>query len=274
MGSSVKILPLSVLTVACISLSKIVQSQTNISGFRNKSEVTVGHMQVKLKVGPIRSLTKFYVVDMDVAYHALLGRPWLNKHKLVVFTYHQCVKGRIGLRPLRIPGNQAPFHKNETHYSEAEFYTKCTGTGSSPSKDFGTYLPSWTEIRDLSNEELITIVDRERKRHSEVNNHAYDHPQCSKPRRNFHPEIEKQIKVEIEKLLAAGFIRPIKHPTWLANIVLVKKKTGVIRICMDYRDLNRACPKDEFPLPNMDILIDSTSGQGLLSFMDGFSSYN
>ncbi|KAI5342839.1 hypothetical protein L3X38_010715 [Prunus dulcis] len=46
--------------------------------------------------------------------------------------------------------------------------------------DFGTYLPSWIEIRDLSNEELITIIDPERKRHSEVNNHAYDHPQCSK----------------------------------------------------------------------------------------------
>ncbi|KAI5338934.1 hypothetical protein L3X38_018206 [Prunus dulcis] len=93
------------------------------------------------------------------------------------------------------------------------------------------------------------------------------------PRRNFHPEIEKQIKVEIEKLLAAGFIKPIKHPTWLPNIVPVKKKTGVIRIWTYYRDLN-PCPKDEFPLPNMDILIDSTSGQGLLSFMDGFSGYN
>ncbi|CAL2230296.1 unnamed protein product [Prunus armeniaca] len=54
----------------------------------------------------------------------------------------------------------------------------------------------------------------------------------------------------------------------------MKKKTGVIRICTDYRDLHRACPKDEFPLPNMDILMDLTSGQGLLSFMDGFSGYN
>ncbi|CAL8091810.1 unnamed protein product [Prunus armeniaca] len=179
-GSSVNILPLSVLTAASIPLSKIVQSQTSISGFGNQSEVTVGYMQVNLKVGPIQSLTKFYVVDVDVAYHTLLGRPWLNKHKLVVSTYHQCVKGRIGLRPLRIPRSQAPFNQNEAHYSEAEFYTECTGAGSNPSKDFGTYLPSWTEIRDLSNEELITIVDRERKRHSEVNNHAYDHPQCSK----------------------------------------------------------------------------------------------
>ncbi|CAL2239733.1 unnamed protein product [Prunus armeniaca] len=92
------------------------------------------------------------------------------------------------------------------------------------------------------------------------------------PRRNFHPEIDKQIKVEIEKPLAAGFIKPIKHPAWLANIVPVKKKTGVIRICTDYRDLNRACPKDEFPLPNMDILIDSTSSQGML--LDEFSGYH
>ncbi|CAL8136645.1 unnamed protein product [Prunus armeniaca] len=139
-------------------------------------------MQVNLKVGPIRSLTKFHVVDVDVdvAYHALLGTQWLNKHKLVVSTYYHYVKGRIGLRPLRIPGNQAPFNKNEAHYSEVEFYTECTGAGSNPPKDFGTYLPSWTEIRDLSIEELITIVDQERKRHSEVNNHAYDHPQCSK----------------------------------------------------------------------------------------------
>ncbi|KAL6223173.1 hypothetical protein ACLB2K_006563 [Fragaria x ananassa] len=82
------------------------------------------------------------------------------------------------------------------------------------------------------------------------------------------------IKQEIEKLLACGFIKPVKHPTWLANIVPVKKKNGQVRICIDYRDLNKACPKDEFPLLNMDMLIDSTSSQGMLSFMDRFSGYN
>ncbi|BFG18248.1 hypothetical protein CerSpe_045220 [Prunus speciosa] len=179
-GSSVNIMPLAVLTTAKIPLSKVVKSQTSITGFGNKSEVTIGYIQVDLKVGPIRSLTKFHVLDVDVAYHALLGRPWLNKHKLVVSTYHQCVKGRIGLRPIRIPGNQAPFNQNEAHYSEAEFYTECGDTGSNPSKAFGTYLPSWAEIRDLSNTELMMIIEQERKRHAEVNNHAYAQPQCSK----------------------------------------------------------------------------------------------
>ncbi|KAL6125282.1 hypothetical protein ACLB2K_073341 [Fragaria x ananassa] len=93
-------------------------------------------------------------------------------------------------------------------------------------------------------------------------------------RRNYHKEDEVQIKQEIEKLLACGFIKPIKHPTWVANIVPMKKKNGQVRICIDYRDLNKACPKDKFPLLNMDMLIDSTSGQGMLSFMDGFSGYN
>ena len=78
----------------------------------------------------------------------------------------------------------------------------------------------------------------------------------------------------MQKLLAAGFIKPIQHPRWLSNIVPVKKKNGQIRCCVDFRNLNKTCPKDEFPLPNMDLLIDPAAGNALFSFMDGFSGYN
>ena len=94
------------------------------------------------------------------------------------------------------------------------------------------------------------------------------------PMRTFHPDVEAQIIQEIQKLLTVGFIKPIMHPKWLSNIVLVKKKNGQIRCCVDFRNLNKACPKDEFPLPNMDMLIDSVAGHAMFSFMDGFSSYN
>jgi ribonuclease HI len=94
------------------------------------------------------------------------------------------------------------------------------------------------------------------------------------PMRTFHTEVEAQITQEVKKLLAAGFIKPIQHPQWLSNIVPVKKKNGQIRCCVDFRNLNKACPKDEFPLPNMDLLIDSAAGHALFSFMDGFSGYN
>uniref|UniRef100_A0A2N9HKP8 Uncharacterized protein n=1 Tax=Fagus sylvatica TaxID=28930 RepID=A0A2N9HKP8_FAGSY len=94
------------------------------------------------------------------------------------------------------------------------------------------------------------------------------------PMRTFHTEVEAQITQEVKKLLAAGFIKPIQHPRWLSNIVPVKKKNRQIRCCVDFRNLNKACPKDEFPLPNMDLLIDSATGHAMFSFMDGFSGYN
>uniref|UniRef100_A0A2N9H3G7 Integrase catalytic domain-containing protein n=1 Tax=Fagus sylvatica TaxID=28930 RepID=A0A2N9H3G7_FAGSY len=94
------------------------------------------------------------------------------------------------------------------------------------------------------------------------------------PIKTFHTEVEAQITQEVKNLLAASFIKPIQHPRWLSNIVPVKKKNGQIRCCVDLRNLNKACPKDEFPLPNMDLLIDSAAGHAMFSFMDGFSGYN
>jgi hypothetical protein len=94
------------------------------------------------------------------------------------------------------------------------------------------------------------------------------------PMRTFHTEVEAQITQEVKKLLAAGFIKPIQHPWWLSNIVPVKKKNEQIRCCVDFRNLNKACPKDKFLLPNMDLLIDSAAGHAMFSFMDRFSGYN
>ena len=94
------------------------------------------------------------------------------------------------------------------------------------------------------------------------------------PARVFHTKVEAQIVQEVKKLLTAGFIKPIQHPKWLSNIVPVKKKNGQIRCCVDFRNLNKACPKDEFPLPNIDLLVDSAAGSSMFSFMDGYSGYN
>ena len=60
----------------------------------------------------------------------------------------------------------------------------------------------------------------------------------------------------------------------MANIAPVPKKDGKVRMCVDYRDLNKASPKDDFPLPHIDVLVDSTAKCKVFSFMDGFSGYN
>ena len=74
--------------------------------------------------------------------------------------------------------------------------------------------------------------------------------------------------------MAAKFIREVYYPDWLANIVMVKKANGKWRMCVDFTDLNKACPKDSYPLQRIDQLVDSTTGHKLLSFMDAFSRYN
>jgi hypothetical protein len=72
--------------------------------------------------------------------------------------------------------------------------------------------------------------------------------------------------------MAAGFIKEVFHPEWLANPVLVKKKGGKWRMCVDYTGLNKACPKVPYPLPRIDQIVDSTAGCETLSFLDAPTS--
>ena len=90
----------------------------------------------------------------------------------------------------------------------------------------------------------------------------------------FAQERAKAIVEELRKLLEADFIREVYDSDWLVNVVMVKKANGKWRMCVDFTDLNKACPKDSYPLPRIDTLVDSTARHQLLSFMDTFSGYN
>ena len=92
--------------------------------------------------------------------------------------------------------------------------------------------------------------------------------------RRFHPDRHAIIQAEVSNLMQAGFIREVKYPEWLANVVVVPKKGGKWRVCVDYTDLNDACPNDSFPLPRIDQIVDASAGQGMLSFLDAFSGYH
>ena len=99
-------------------------------------------------------------------------------------------------------------------------------------------------------------------------------PPIRQRKRVFIQEIDKAIAEKVQKLLDADFIREVYYPDWLANVVMVKKVNGKWRMCVDFMDLNRAYPKDSYPLPRIDTLVDSTTRHQLLSFMDAFSGYN
>jgi hypothetical protein len=112
----------------------------------------------------------------------------------------------------------------------------------------------------------------------EVTEHALEIRVGSKPVKQrlcrFHEAKRKVISVEIHKLLEARFIKEVHHTEWLANPVLVKKKSGKWRMCVDYTSLNKACPKVPFPLPRIDQIVDSTTGCETLSFLDAYSGYH
>ena len=99
-------------------------------------------------------------------------------------------------------------------------------------------------------------------------------PPVRQKKRVFAQERDKATAEEIRKLLEADFIREVYYPDWLANVDMVKKANGKWRMCVDFTDLNKACPKDSYPLPRIDTLVDLIARNQLLSFMDAFSGYN
>lgn len=100
------------------------------------------------------------------------------------------------------------------------------------------------------------------------------YPPVKQKKRKQRASKNQVIQDEVQKLLKIGSIREVKYPNWLANTVVVRKKKGKWQVCVDYTDLNKACPKDSFPLPHIDQLIDATAGHELLSFLDAYSGYN
>ena len=103
------------------------------------------------------------------------------------------------------------------------------------------------------------------------------YPNAKPVRQHLHavnPRKAPAIKAEIEKLLKPGFIYPIPLTEWVSNPFLVDKNQGAIRICTNFCDLNRACPKDNFPAPFIYQILDECVGSEVFSFMDGFSGYN
>nr|ABA96938.1 retrotransposon protein, putative, unclassified [Oryza sativa Japonica Group] len=117
--------------------------------------------------------------------------------------------------------------------------------------------------------EEIDIGPGDRPRPTFIGYRPYQQP----PRR-CKADMYDAIKAEITHLYDAGFIRPCRYAEWVSNIVPVIKKNGKLRVCIDFRDFNKATPKDEYPMPIADQLVNPASGHKIISFMDGNAGYN
>ena len=119
--------------------------------------------ELALRVGPIVALTRFHVINLEVSYHVLLERPWLHKHHLIPSTYHQCVKGRLNGRPIRIPANPNPFSQGEVNFVEIMFYDELEPDDESPT--LGTLRALVLEEEEVGGtRDLRNLLDRKRQK--------------------------------------------------------------------------------------------------------------
>ena len=98
-------------------------------------------------------------------------------------------------------------------------------------------------------------------------------PRKQPPRRSS-KEHSNAIRDEVIKLKQAGYIKEVSYTEWLANTVVVKKKSGKWRVCVDFTYLNKACPKNPFPMPRINQLVDATVSHPRMSFLDAFQGYH
>uniref|UniRef100_A0A2N9GP36 RNase H type-1 domain-containing protein n=1 Tax=Fagus sylvatica TaxID=28930 RepID=A0A2N9GP36_FAGSY len=277
-GSSADIIYLPAYQQMKIDKEQLKPIDIPLVGFTGDKVKPLGVVSLIIEAGTypkqVRTAVEFLVVDCPSAYNVIIGRPTLNKLRAVTSTYHLLVQfpTEHGIGELR--GDQAtarecylaslgpetrhqtmkideghrlvePTEELEVIVLDDEKPQKTTSIGT---KMDGTMRESMINFLK-SNLDVFALDARRHARNQAISD-------------------------EVEKLLTARFIREVYYPDWLANVVMVKKANGKWRMCVDFTDLNKACPKDSFPLPRIDQLVDSTAGHRLLTFMDAFSGYN
>ncbi|XP_039056854.1 LOW QUALITY PROTEIN: uncharacterized protein LOC120199967, partial [Hibiscus syriacus] len=308
-GSALNVMPLVTLKKLPLDSTLMRTCQSVVRAFDGTKREVLGKIDVPLNIGPATYEVEFLVMDIMPTYNCLLGRPWIHQAGAVPSTLHQRLKFVIDGRLVCIHAEEdiiASVSTTAPYIERCELPSELLKMVENEDKQILPHKES-TEILNLGTDEdkreikigtTLSVGGRQGliellQEYKDVFAWSYEDmpgldtelvvhklpikPECKPVQqklRRMRPEMLLKIKEEVKKQFDARFLKVAKYPEWVANIVPVPKKDGKVRMCVDYRDLNRASPKDNFPLPHIDTLVDNTAVNSLFSFMDGFSGYN
>ncbi|XP_058216732.1 uncharacterized protein LOC131327600 [Rhododendron vialii] len=246
--------------------------------FKNGGAVwPLGKVTLLVRAGTVMLRTDFLVVDVSSSYNAIIGRTWLHNMRAVSSTYHQMAPKAKLVQAIEVPdqltiedvgGNLAEkvvedLKKVQINKTDPERYFLITeNLNKEEEKELVGFLKEHVDVFAWVPEEMLGVDANVICHHLNVD--PQHKPVMQKKRRSTVQHIDVFIE-EVDHLLEAKAIRQVYYLEWLSN---TEKKNGKWRVCVDFTDLNKACPKDSFPLLRIDQLVDSTTGYGRMSFLD------
>ncbi|XP_015084196.1 uncharacterized protein LOC107027578 [Solanum pennellii] len=272
-GSGLNICPLSTLRQLSFDLRKLEQNQVNVRAFDGVHRDTLGAVNLVIQMGPTKFSAQFKVLDIDTSNNLLLGKPFIHMAGAMPSTLHQMMKLIWKDEELIIhgegshSGTQTPIIDGVSREKEVEL-------ADIRDAEHGEQLQNWTFTLILipgSSCDMLGLSTNDVSHKLPINPGLSPVKQKA---RKFKPELSLKIKEYITKHIESRLVEVMQYPTWLANIVPVAKKDEKIRICVDYIDLNKASPKDNFPLPDIHILIDNCAKHEMQSFLDCNAGYH
>ncbi|KAL2231769.1 UNVERIFIED_CONTAM: Retrovirus-related Pol polyprotein from transposon [Sesamum indicum] len=312
-GSSADIIFKNVVDRMGLENARLEPVKTPLVGFGGSEVASLGMIELPVSMGeePKRKtlMVKFLVVDTPFTYNVILGRLGLNSFRAVISTYHmkmkfpteygigevscdqkearKCynlsIKGEPRSKKQKVREDAEPRPYEAEHMKPSGEYKKVQLVPDDPDKTtrIGANMEGELAIIEFLKKNVDVFawspsdfmgID------PEVIFHCLNvDPKVrlvQQKKRSFGNDKNAIIRQEVEKLLRAGYVFEIQYTDWLSNFVLVPKSSGKWRMCVDFTDLNKACSKDPYALPRIDLMVDSTAGFEIFSMMDAYQGYH